>query len=137
MAVGRANSVLVLRPVDINIAIARIRVLFVQPFQPENTARNPVLRFRQRITRLQRHATLENRPARHVVPDFPANLKASERRLVTARLGAQAEARTRDGKGVQHFAPVAQSERLASDGNVDVRLRAFHNVRAKLRCGRR
>ena len=49
VAIGRADLVLMLRPVDVNETLPRIRVLFFETVQPKNARSHEVGRVWQRI----------------------------------------------------------------------------------------
>ena len=92
MAVGHSDPVFVLCPVDVNEAVPRVRVPFLQPVQPENTTGYPIFCLRQWFVRLQRSPAFEDGSARHFVADFFADLETAKRRLVTSFFGAETKA---------------------------------------------
>ena len=120
MAVGRADPVLVLCPVNVDETVARIRVVLLEPVQPKNPASNKVIRVGQRIVRGQRYASFENRAGRGPMSDFFRNPKISQWRFHTAFFHADAESRGGDWILTQHLAIARQRETLIGYRDVDL-----------------
>src|SRR4029077_8514097 len=104
VAVRPADLVLVFRAMNVDEAIARVRVVFLQPIEPENTRHHQVLRRRKRITRPERHATSKNCSARQPVANLFSHPKTAERRFQAAMLDADSEPRSRNRIGSQQLA---------------------------------
>ena len=95
MARGRADFVLVFGAMNVNEAVARIRIVLVQPVQPQNSRRDPILRRRKRFVGLKRNAAYKNGSVRHIASDLLRHAKTADRRLEAPLLRAGTESRRR------------------------------------------
>jgi hypothetical protein len=127
-----ADFVFVLGPVDVNEAVARIGVVFVQTVEPKNARHHQVLRRRQRITWRKRHAAAKDRAAGGIAADFFYDAKSAGRRLETALFSPDTKVGSGNRVGTQRFIASFQSEALLSNGDVDLSGCTFHNARAGL-----
>lgn len=103
VAGGLTDFVFVFRAVDIDKAVARVRIIFFETVEPKNTRRDEVFRVGQRIVRAKGDARFENCPGRGGVADFFPNAKFSHGRFHAALFRTQAETRTRDWIRAQRF----------------------------------
>ena len=72
---SRADFVLVFGAMNVDEAVARIRIVLVQSVQPQNTRRDQVLRRRRRFVRLKRNAPTKTVPCGISLPIFSATRK--------------------------------------------------------------
>ena len=96
---SRADFVLVFGPMNVDVAVARIRIVLVQSVEPQNTRCHQVLRRRQRFVGLKRHAAYKNGSTLHIAPDFLRHAKTAGRRLEAPLLRPDTESRR--GHGVR------------------------------------
>lgn len=119
MAVRGADAVLVLGAVDVNKAIAGIGVVLLHPIKPQDSGGDPVVSPRQRIPGPERHATLEDGAAGHVMPDFLSDLKLSQRRLHAPFFRPQPEARAGNRIGAKLPATLGDIQALILNRDFD------------------
>jgi hypothetical protein len=77
--------------VNVNEAVARVRVVFVQTIEPKNSRRDQVLGRRKWIVGLERDAALKNCPGPQAVSDFRHDSKIAGRRFIAALFHTEAE----------------------------------------------
>jgi hypothetical protein len=78
---SRADFVLVFSAMNVNEAVARIRIVLVQPVQPQNSRRDPILCRRKRFVGLKRNAAYKNGSVRHIASDLLRHAKTAGRRF--------------------------------------------------------
>src|SRR5215208_4481493 len=79
---------------NVDEAVARIRILLVQSVEPQNPGRNPILRRRKRFVGLKRNAPHENGSIRHIASDLLPHAKTTDRRFEAALLRPNTEPRS-------------------------------------------
>jgi len=94
-------------PVNVNKTITGIGIVRLQPVEPENARQDQILRPWQGIVRFKRDAADENRAGRHGFPNFIANAKLAQRRLLAAFFAAEPEPRSGNRVTVDNFAAAA------------------------------
>ena len=97
MARGCADFVLVFGAMNVNEAVARIRIVLVQPVQPQNSRRDPILRRRKRFVGLKRNAAYKNGSVRHIASDLLRHAKTADWRFETSLLCPDTESRRGNG----------------------------------------
>ena len=78
---SRADFVLVFGAMNVHEAVSRIRIVLIQPIEPQNTRRDHVLRRRRRFVGLKRNAPYENGSVRHIAADLLRHAKTAGRRF--------------------------------------------------------
>jgi len=96
---SRADFILVFGAMNVDVAVARIRILLVQPVEPQNTRRHQVLRRRRRFVGLKRNAPHKNGSVRHIASDLLRHAKTAGRRFEAPLLRPDTESRR--GHGVR------------------------------------
>ena len=119
MAGWGADLVLVLGPVNVNEAVASIRVVIVHAVQPKNSRHHQVVGGGQRVFRPEGHSAAKNRSTRHVAADLLGDPEIAGRRLETAFLGPNAKPRCGNWIGADSFTVASKRKLLVADRNID------------------
>ena len=96
---SRADFVLVFGAMNVDEAVARIRILLVQSVEPQNTRRHQVLCGRKPFVGLKRNAAYKNGSVRHIASDLLRHAKTAGRRFEAPLLRPDTESRR--GHGVR------------------------------------
>ncbi len=78
---SRADFVLVFSAMNVDEAVARIRIVLIQSIEPQDTRRDHVLRRRRRFVGLKRKAPDKNGSVRHIASDLLRHAKTARRRF--------------------------------------------------------
>ena len=102
-----ANLLFVIRSMDINVAVARVRVVFLHPMQPKNARHYQIFVWRALSGLVDRFATLEDRSLRVIMPNFLSDTEFADRRLPAAFLRTKAKTRRRDREAANRIFALA------------------------------
>ena len=120
VAGGRAELRFGIRAVDVNVAVEGVRVLRVESVEPEDARLDVILFIALLTDESGRDAADENLARRRAVAMFLRVAEASGRRAIRARLGAEAEARSRDDVAADERVVFDEIERLRRNVDADI-----------------
>src|SRR4029077_14579667 len=112
---SRADFILVFGAMNVDVAVARIRILLVQSVEPQNTRRHQVLRRRRRFVGLKRNAPHKNGSVWHIASDLLRHAKTAGRRFEAPLLRPDTESRRRHGVGADRLLILYDGELLVSN----------------------
>jgi len=115
MTRSRADFVLVSGAMNVNEAVARIRILLVQSVEPQNTRRHQVLCGRKPCVGLKRNTAYKNGSVRHIASDLLGYAKTADRRFEASRLRPNTEPRSGHRVDADRLFVFFDGELLVSD----------------------
>ena len=115
---GLANLLFVIRSMDINIAVARVRVVFLHSMQPKNARHYQIFVWRALSGLVDRFATFEDCSLRMIMPNFLADTEFADWGLPAAFLRTKAETRRRDREAANRIFTLLNGEPLFANRNV-------------------
>ena len=115
------NFMFVVRPVNVNEAVARVCVVRFESIEPEDARQHQIIIRRMFILKTDRFAAFENGADGRVASKFFGNPKLAQRRFHAAFLRTEAEARRGNGISADQLLAGFQRESLIANGNVKAR----------------
>ena len=115
VAGGLPDLVFVSGPVNVNEAVSGVSVVPLQPIQPEDPARDQILRLGKRIVRPKRNPSEKDRSQRHIVPNLFGYPKMPERGLQASWFRAQTKTGGGNGISREHLITRNKIETLIAD----------------------
>ena len=117
---GRADLVLVLGAVNVDVAVARIGIVLVQSVEPYDPRHDQILGLRNLFNGLKRHAASKNSAARGVGPNLLRDTETPGWRFHASHFRANAEPRSGHRVTMDQCVAVLQRKLLITDRYVDI-----------------